>query len=154
MVWVWWRRAAWPQQSPDGGRRPDAGIAFKFPGSWHRGGSTQPGCRTPEVSGDPCWVGCSDFSLRKSCCMTLSWLIAGTHVLQKGCGTRLQSGKCLWHSCCGCTVLWGDPRRLLQPSSAGCVLLWGHGEGGSRQGRHEELRRWVCTVFGGSTTVQ
>lgn len=94
-VWVWWWMAAWPQQSPDGGRRPDAGIAFKFPRSWRHAGSPQPGCKTPEVSCDPCWVGCSDFSLRKSCCMTVSCLVAGTHVLQKCCGTRLQLGKCL-----------------------------------------------------------
>lgn len=40
---VWWQGAA--QQSPAGGWSPGAGIDFKFPGSWHRAGGTQPGCQ-------------------------------------------------------------------------------------------------------------
>lgn len=86
MVRVWW-----PQQSPAGGWCPDAGVAFKFSRSWHCAGGTQPGCKAPAVSCEPCWVGCSGFSLRKqSCCMTLSWVVAGAHVLQSEKGQFLQ----------------------------------------------------------------
>lgn len=84
-------KAAWSSQSRGEGWRPHAGVALKFPGSWHHEGITS--CETPEVSCAPCWDGCSGFNLRKSCCMTLSWLLSETHGLQKGCSTRLQRGE-------------------------------------------------------------
>lgn len=60
--------------------------------------------------------------------MTLSWLVAEMHVLQKGCGTRLQSGKCLlaW-------LLWvhsplGGPREAFAQLAVYCCGVMERGE--------------------------
>lgn len=44
----------------------------------------------PAVSCEPCWAGRSGFSLRKSGCMTLSWVVAEAYVLQSEKGQFLQ----------------------------------------------------------------
>lgn len=102
VVWVWWQRVAWPQQSPDGGWRPGAGVAFKFLESCH-------------YAGYPAWL--QDTWMK--CCSLLGWML----ILQLeeallcdfilACCWDMCATKGLWHKAVGAQSLEGDSGWIL-----------------------------------------